>query len=163
MSLQIVSWVLFTYLLSFVRVEVNNLLRLTGGERGTKVLFWSGASTQIGSFVGALTAFLLVNVAVVFTSWEEQLHFPNLMYTRRIKFLYFDYFDRHLKLFSAHLLHMYSSSKKKCIYSKRNYGLLPVSYKKLYQNCTIIAVWKIYKVYWTVSHWWAVSKFQSSY
>ncbi|KAA0188488.1 hypothetical protein HAZT_HAZT006407 [Hyalella azteca] len=64
----VLSWVVFTYLLSFVRVEVNNLLRMTGGQKGSRVLFWSGVSTQTGSFIGALVAFLLVNVAGVFSA-----------------------------------------------------------------------------------------------
>ncbi|KAF2366912.1 Solute carrier family 52 riboflavin transporter [Trinorchestia longiramus] len=63
----VVSWVVFTYMLSFVRVEVNNLLRMTGGQKGGRVLFWSGASTQTGSFFGSLIAFVLVNVAGVFS------------------------------------------------------------------------------------------------
>ena len=48
---------------SFVRVSVSSVLRREGGR---KHLLYCGAVTQLGSFCGALVAFILVSVVKVF-------------------------------------------------------------------------------------------------
>jgi len=59
-------WVVYSYLLSFTHIEGNNLLRQTGRHRANRALFMSGAAMQVGSLLGAVFSFLLVNVAKVF-------------------------------------------------------------------------------------------------
>lgn len=49
--------------ISWERTAAAHVLRETSSARG---LFWCGAFTQIGSFIGALLMFLLSNVAHVF-------------------------------------------------------------------------------------------------
>jgi len=53
---------------SFVRVSVSSVLRREGGR---KHLLYCGAVTQLGSFCGALVAFILVNVVEVFRCCER--------------------------------------------------------------------------------------------
>ncbi|XP_076061082.1 solute carrier family 52, riboflavin transporter, member 3-B-like isoform X2 [Oratosquilla oratoria] len=64
-ALIVLAWVIFTGAMTYVRVEIANLMR---GE-GVTALFWSGAVTQAGSAVGAVTAFILVNVLHLFTPY----------------------------------------------------------------------------------------------
>ncbi|XP_068205739.1 solute carrier family 52, riboflavin transporter, member 3-B isoform X2 [Palaemon carinicauda] len=65
-ALVILSWVLFTALMTYVRVEIANLMR----EEGAHALFWCGAVTQIGSAGGAVIGFLLVNVFHLFAYYD---------------------------------------------------------------------------------------------
>lgn len=64
-ALVVLSWVLFTGLMTYVRVEIANQMR----EEGQSALFWCGAVTQVGSAVGAVVMFVLVNVYYLFTPY----------------------------------------------------------------------------------------------
>jgi len=57
--LTVTSWVVYGALFSYVKVSVFGLCR----QKSTAALFWCGAVTQLGSAIGALLMFLLVNVA----------------------------------------------------------------------------------------------------
>lgn len=65
-ALVVLSWVLFIGLMTYVRVEIANLMR----EEGAHALFWCGAVTQIGSAGGAVIGFLLVNVFKLFAYYD---------------------------------------------------------------------------------------------
>ena len=62
---QVCAWVAFVGVMTYVRVSVAQLMR----AQGDAPLFYSGCVTQAGSAVGAVVAFLLVNVANVFTPY----------------------------------------------------------------------------------------------
>ncbi|XP_027214919.2 solute carrier family 52, riboflavin transporter, member 3-B isoform X2 [Penaeus vannamei] len=64
-ALVVLAWVVFTFIMTYVRVEIANLMR----EQGARALFWCGAVTQAGSAVGAVTTFVLVNVYNLFTPY----------------------------------------------------------------------------------------------
>lgn len=57
--LQVVSWIVYGGLFSYVKVSIAGLCR----QKSERALFWCGAFTQVGSAFGALLMFLLVNVA----------------------------------------------------------------------------------------------------
>merc|ERR1719412_1051190 len=62
----VASWIIFGALFSYVKVSVFGLCR----QKATSALFWCGAVTQLGSAVGALLMFVIVNVASgLFTSY----------------------------------------------------------------------------------------------
>ena len=48
--------------MSYAKLAVCTVMR----NRGHKALFWCGVAIQIGSFVGAIVMFPLVNVAKLF-------------------------------------------------------------------------------------------------
>ncbi|KAM8776009.1 solute carrier family 52, riboflavin transporter, member 3 isoform 1-T3 [Rhynchonycteris naso] len=60
----VTSWVLFTGCLSYVKVMLGVTLR----DRSRSALLWCGAAVQLGSLLGALLMFPLVNVWRIFTS-----------------------------------------------------------------------------------------------
>ncbi|KAM9786224.1 solute carrier family 52, riboflavin transporter, member 3-A [Neosynchiropus ocellatus] len=60
----VLSWLLFTGLMSYVKVMVGVILR----DRGHGALLWCGAAVQAGSLVGSITMFPLVNVFRLFES-----------------------------------------------------------------------------------------------
>ncbi|XP_058419004.1 solute carrier family 52, riboflavin transporter, member 3 [Diceros bicornis minor] len=60
----VVSWVLFTGCLSYVKVMLGVILR----DRSRSALLWCGAAVQLGSLLGALLMFPLVNVLRLFSS-----------------------------------------------------------------------------------------------
>ncbi|NWX52541.1 S52A3 protein, partial [Steatornis caripensis] len=60
----VLSWVLFTGTLSYVKVMAGVILR----SRSRSALVWYGAAEQLGSLVGALLMFPLVNVYGFFKS-----------------------------------------------------------------------------------------------
>uniref|UniRef100_A0A8C5KP79 Riboflavin transporter n=1 Tax=Jaculus jaculus TaxID=51337 RepID=A0A8C5KP79_JACJA len=60
----VISWVLFTSCLSYVKVMLGVILR----DRSRSALLWCGAAVQLGSLVGALLMFPLVNVLRLFSS-----------------------------------------------------------------------------------------------
>lgn len=64
-ALVVTAWVLFIGVMTYVRVEIANQMR----EEGQRALFWCGAITQVGSAVGAVTMFILVNVYNLFTGY----------------------------------------------------------------------------------------------
>lgn len=61
---QVLSWVLFTGTLSYVKVMAGVILR----SRSHSALVWYGALEQLGSLLGALLMFPLVNIYGFFTS-----------------------------------------------------------------------------------------------
>ncbi|XP_077127695.1 solute carrier family 52, riboflavin transporter, member 3-B-like [Ranitomeya variabilis] len=65
-TLIVVAWVLFVGVLSYVKVMIGVILR---GE-GHSALVWCGAVVQLGSMVGALTMFPMVNVYVMFQTGD---------------------------------------------------------------------------------------------
>ncbi|XP_058499157.1 solute carrier family 52, riboflavin transporter, member 3-A [Solea solea] len=58
----VLSWLLFTGTLSYVKVMVGVILR----DRSHSALVWCGAAAQMGSLVGSLTMFPLINVYRLF-------------------------------------------------------------------------------------------------
>ena len=57
-SFQVISWVVYGGLFSYVKVSIAGRCR----QRSTSSLFYCGVVTQAGSALGALLAFILVNV-----------------------------------------------------------------------------------------------------
>ncbi|XP_038165211.1 solute carrier family 52, riboflavin transporter, member 3-A [Cyprinodon tularosa] len=62
----VISWLLFTGTLSYVKVMVGVILR----DRSHSALVWCGAAAQMGSLVGSVTMFPLVNVYRLFKSGD---------------------------------------------------------------------------------------------
>lgn len=60
----VLSWVLFAACLSYVKVMLGVILR----DRSRSALLWCGAAVQLGSLIGALLMFPLVNVLKLFSS-----------------------------------------------------------------------------------------------
>ncbi|KAF7482694.1 solute carrier family 52 riboflavin transporter member 3 [Marmota monax] len=60
----VLSWVLYTAILSYVKVMLGVILR----DRSRSALLWCGAAVQLGSLLGALLMFPLVNVLRLFSS-----------------------------------------------------------------------------------------------
>ncbi|KAM6147809.1 solute carrier family 52, riboflavin transporter, member 3 [Erethizon dorsatum] len=60
----VMSWVLFSACLSYIKVMLGVILR----DRSRSALVWCGAAVQLGSLVGALLMFPLVNVLRLFAS-----------------------------------------------------------------------------------------------
>ncbi|XP_021504938.1 solute carrier family 52, riboflavin transporter, member 3 [Meriones unguiculatus] len=60
----VLSWVLFAACLSYVKVMLGVILR----DRSRSALLWCGAAVQLGSLIGALLMFPLVNVLRLFSS-----------------------------------------------------------------------------------------------
>lgn len=58
------SWVLFSGCLSYVKVMLGVILR----NRSRSALLWCGVAVQLGSLLGALVMFPLVNVWQLFSS-----------------------------------------------------------------------------------------------
>ena len=65
-AIVVISWVLFTGLVSYVKLAIATRFRKNGG----KGLFWYGAMTQVGSAVGAVTGFVLLNYTSVFEAYQ---------------------------------------------------------------------------------------------
>ncbi|KAI1897098.1 hypothetical protein AGOR_G00079620 [Albula goreensis] len=65
-ALIVLSWVFFAGTLSYVKVMVGVILR----DESHSALVWCGAAVQVGSMVGALTMFPLVNVYRLFQSGD---------------------------------------------------------------------------------------------
>ena len=65
--LQVISWIMFTGIFSYVKVVIGSLLH----EAGYAALLWFGIFIQAGSLIGALTMFPLVNVYHVFSQTQE--------------------------------------------------------------------------------------------
>ncbi|KAF0035624.1 solute carrier family 52, riboflavin transporter, member 3-A [Scophthalmus maximus] len=62
----VLSWLFFTGTLSYVKVMVGVILR----DRSHSALVWCGAAAQMGSLVGSVTMFPLVNIYRLFTSGD---------------------------------------------------------------------------------------------
>lgn len=65
--LQVISWIAFTGVFSYVKVVIGSLLH----EAGHAALLWCGIFIQAGSLIGALTMFPLVNIYHVFSRSQE--------------------------------------------------------------------------------------------
>nr|XP_014700498.2 solute carrier family 52, riboflavin transporter, member 3 [Equus asinus]XP_044604274.1 solute carrier family 52, riboflavin transporter, member 3 [Equus asinus] len=63
----VASWVLFAGCLSYVKVMLGTILR----DRSRSALLWCGAAVQLGSLLGALLMFPLVNVLRLFSSGDS--------------------------------------------------------------------------------------------
>jgi len=63
--LLVVSWIVLVALFTYVRVSVATLLRI----KGQTGLLWCGAITQLGSAIGAIIAFGVVNYTSIFTAY----------------------------------------------------------------------------------------------
>uniref|UniRef100_A0A8C2WJP8 Riboflavin transporter n=1 Tax=Cyclopterus lumpus TaxID=8103 RepID=A0A8C2WJP8_CYCLU len=62
----VLSWLFFTGTLSYVKVMVGVILR----DRSHSALVWCGAAAQMGSLVGSVTMFPLINVYQLFKSGD---------------------------------------------------------------------------------------------
>lgn len=65
---QVIAWILCVGLLTYVKVSVAFILRMEEGKGDTN-LFWFGVSTQVGSAIGSIIAFVLVNVYNYFEAY----------------------------------------------------------------------------------------------
>uniref|UniRef100_A0A8C5PKJ4 Riboflavin transporter n=1 Tax=Leptobrachium leishanense TaxID=445787 RepID=A0A8C5PKJ4_9ANUR len=65
-AIAVLGWVLFVGILSYVKVIIGIILR----DEGHSALVWCGAVVQLGSMVGALTMFPLINVYNIFHSGD---------------------------------------------------------------------------------------------
>lgn len=63
---QVLTWILFVLLLSYVKVIIGVILR----DEGHSALVWCGAVVQLGSMIGAVSMFPLVNVYGLFESGD---------------------------------------------------------------------------------------------
>ncbi|KDR16658.1 solute carrier family 52, riboflavin transporter, member 3-A isoform X2 [Zootermopsis nevadensis] len=64
--LVVLTWVIVTGLITYIKVSIASVLRLEGG----RALFWCGAVQQMGSAVGALIFFFIINFTDTFTSYS---------------------------------------------------------------------------------------------
>lgn len=62
----VLSWLFFTGMLTYVKVMVGVILR----DRSHNALVWCGAAAQMGSLIGSVTMFPLVNVYQLFKSGD---------------------------------------------------------------------------------------------
>ncbi len=65
---QIIAWILCVGLLTYVKVSIASILRMEEGK-GDRNLFWFGVFTQVGSAIGSIIAFVLVNVYKYFEAY----------------------------------------------------------------------------------------------
>lgn len=63
---QVLTWILFVLTLSYVKVIIGVILR----DEGHSALVWCGAVVQLGSMIGAVSMFPLVNVYGLFKSGD---------------------------------------------------------------------------------------------
>uniref|UniRef100_A0A671N0Q6 Riboflavin transporter n=1 Tax=Sinocyclocheilus anshuiensis TaxID=1608454 RepID=A0A671N0Q6_9TELE len=63
----VLAWFFFIFILSYVKVIVAVILR----DEGHSALVWCGAVVQLGSMLGAVTMFPLVNIYDFFTSGDQ--------------------------------------------------------------------------------------------
>ncbi|XP_062897152.1 solute carrier family 52, riboflavin transporter, member 3-A [Mobula hypostoma] len=66
-ALIVLSWILFTGTLSYVKVMIGIIFR----DESHSALVWCGAAVQLGSMIGALTMFPLVNVLKIFKTGDS--------------------------------------------------------------------------------------------
>lgn len=65
-ALVVLAWILFTGLISYIKLSIASVLRK---EKKDRALFWCGAVQQMGSAVGAIFIFFLVNFSDVFHAY----------------------------------------------------------------------------------------------
>ncbi|KAL8608424.1 hypothetical protein ACOMHN_002657 [Nucella lapillus] len=61
-AIVVTSWVLAVFFLTYTKICMASMLR----EEGRRALLWCGAFSQVGSLVGALVTFVLVNIYAMF-------------------------------------------------------------------------------------------------
>ncbi|XP_067856865.1 solute carrier family 52, riboflavin transporter, member 3-A [Heptranchias perlo] len=66
-ALIVLSWILFTGVLSYVKVMIGVIFR----DESHSALVWCGAAVQLGSMIGALIMFPLVNVYGIFKAGDS--------------------------------------------------------------------------------------------
>ncbi|XP_063225962.1 solute carrier family 52, riboflavin transporter, member 3-B isoform X2 [Bacillus rossius redtenbacheri] len=64
-ALIVLVWILYTGLISYIKVSVASVFRQEDGRK----LFWCGAMQQLGSALGAILGFFLINFANIFHSY----------------------------------------------------------------------------------------------
>lgn len=62
------AWILAVGTLTYAKVSIACILRLEA-DSGSRNLFWFGVSTQIGSTVGSVIMFVLVNIYSLFQAY----------------------------------------------------------------------------------------------
>ncbi|XP_055706279.1 solute carrier family 52, riboflavin transporter, member 3-B-like [Phlebotomus papatasi] len=63
--LVVISWTILNGLISYMKLSITSIFRFQGG----KSLVWVGGVSQVGSFTGAILAFVLINYAGIFISY----------------------------------------------------------------------------------------------
>ncbi|PSN54088.1 hypothetical protein C0J52_03098 [Blattella germanica] len=71
-ALVVVSWVIVYGLITYVKVSIATVFRQLKGRS----LFWCGAVQQMGSAIGAIVAFFLINYTEIFTSYNPCANVP---------------------------------------------------------------------------------------
>ncbi|XP_069114053.1 solute carrier family 52, riboflavin transporter, member 3-B-like [Argopecten irradians] len=66
-GVMVAAWILLVLLMTFSKVSIATLFR----REGRKALFWCGVVTQVGSTVGAILTYILVNETDIFQSAPE--------------------------------------------------------------------------------------------
>ena len=133
------SWVVYGALFSYVKVSVFGLCR----QKSTAALFWCGAVTQLGSAIGALIMFLLVNVASgLFVQYYVQCWFdeldPEIKLTKDI-YLWMIYFKMSCKIVMVVKLFVIQIKIEYSPHSSYVYMLL---YFYFYRKCCV--VWDVF-------------------
>ncbi|XP_049831290.1 solute carrier family 52, riboflavin transporter, member 3-A-like [Schistocerca gregaria] len=65
--LVVISWVIFTGAITYVKLAIASIFRTEGGRS----LFWCGAMLQLGAATASVATFLLVNFADIFHSYTS--------------------------------------------------------------------------------------------
>ncbi|XP_005179334.1 solute carrier family 52, riboflavin transporter, member 3-A isoform X2 [Musca domestica] len=66
--LVIITWTLLIGLVSYIKLSITTVMRAQGG----KSLVWTGALTQLGSLIGSILIFIIVNYTNSFTAAYEE-------------------------------------------------------------------------------------------
>ncbi|XP_061397561.1 solute carrier family 52, riboflavin transporter, member 3-A [Musca vetustissima] len=66
--LVIIAWTLLIGLVSYIKLSITTVMRSQGG----KSLVWTGGLTQLGSFIGSILIFILINYTNSFTAAYEE-------------------------------------------------------------------------------------------
>lgn len=69
--LQVMFWTLVSGLISYIKLSITSVIRFQGG----KSLVWVGSVSQIGSAVGALITFFVINYTNIFVSHDPECPF----------------------------------------------------------------------------------------
>ena len=64
--LKVSSWTFLVGLISYIKLSITTIFRYQGG----KSLVWIGGISQMGSFIGAITIFFIINYSQIFQSYE---------------------------------------------------------------------------------------------
>lgn len=68
--MQVTCWTVLTGFHSFIRLAITSIFRQQDSGGGGRSLVWVGIVTQIGSIVGSVVAFVLVNLTNLFAKYE---------------------------------------------------------------------------------------------